>query len=703
MRFLLIVILLFSNSSLIAQKFFTDEINHMPVGAYYYPEHWKPEHWKRDLGKIAELGFSFTHFGEFAWSRMEPEEGKFDFRWLDECIDIAAKNGLKVILCTPTPTPPAWLTEKHPEILIKNDQDLVQQHGSRLHASYNNPVYLHYVEKIVTQLADRYGKNPNVWGWQIDNEPHFGTLYDYSDYAETEFRQWLRKKYLSIDQLNHAWGNAFWSQEYNHFDQIRLPNPKKAPQGVNPHAMLDFQRFTADQLAAAIRFQAVLLRNKINQEQWITTNYAYYKFLPVVDLFRNQNDLDFASHTMYLLSTALNYPAGNQAHRLGSGLELSFSQEFANSINGYTGIMELQPGQINWGKYNSQPLPGAVRMWIWHSFGLGDKFTCTYRFRQPIFGSEQFHKGIMEPDGITVSPGGKEYIQALTEIKGLPKLINPQMPAEVASRKTAILWDQDNLFDMMNYPHNEKWDSWQHIYTHYENLKTLGAPVTFLEDETKLDPKEYPFVLVPAFQLIDRNVVEKWNDYVSRGGNLIITSRTGMKDKNGHLWEALLQEPIRDLIGAEILYYDHLPPEKNGEVSFEGKSYNWNIWGDILDVRKNVNQGQPAKILATYANEFYQGKPAVISRTIGKGTVTYLGVWTIDGELERNILRRVYSENNAEILDLPRYVFQEWRNGYFVTVNYTSEPVKLTIPEGTRLVVGEDTLQPAGVSVWTIK
>ncbi|NJK94640.1 MAG: hypothetical protein HC905_06695 [Bacteroidales bacterium] len=273
-------------------------------------------------------------------------------------------------------------------------------------------------------MAKRYGNDKRIWGWQIDNEPHLSTNYDYSAFAQTDFTEWLLKKYDNdIQKLNKAWGTSFWSSTYNHFGQIKIPNDKESSN--NPHALLDFKRYTADAIALSIRFQANLLRKNINPDQWLTTNYAYYKFLSPVDPFRNKGDLDFASHTMYLLSTYLDNPAGDQGFRLGHGLDLSLSTELTKSIEGFTGIMELQPGQINWGRYNAQPLPGAVRMWIWHCFGLGDKFTCTYRFRQPIFGSEHYHKGIMETDGITVSRGGKEFVQAIGEIKELENIMMP--------------------------------------------------------------------------------------------------------------------------------------------------------------------------------------------------------------------------------------------------------------------------------------
>lgn len=666
----------------------------MPVGAYYYPEHWSEKQWERDIKRIAELGFGFTHFAEFAWSRLEPKEGQFDFTWLDRCVALADKYGLKVIMCTPSPTPPAWLTEKHPEILIVTEDGFQVKHGMRLNVNGMNPIYQYYVKRIIEKMAEHYGNSSVICGWQLDNEPHYEGLYDYSPFVKGQFQRWLKNKYTTIENLNKAWGAAFWSYEFNDFKQIDLPNPKE--HNNNPHAKIDFKRYSADAIAAALRFQSEVLRNKISSKQWITTNFAYYKFLPSVDLFRSRQDLDFASHTMYLLSTSLDYPKGNLANRLGSGMELSFSSELARSIKGYTGIMELQPGQIDWGAWNSQPLPGAVRMWIWHSFGLGDKFVCTYRFRQPLFGAEQFHKGIMEPDGVTLSPGGEEFVTAIKEIKklSLEAERKSEIPIELQSRSTAFLWKQDNLMSLETVKLTQQWDTWEHYYTYYQKLKTMGVPVTFIQESDNFDVIKYPFMIAPAYEMVDNKLILKWKKYVEDGGHLILTTRSGMKDNNSHLWEAPLQQPIRELIGAKVDCFDQLSPDEEANVFFDGGDYTWNVWGDQLSPFPGT------KIWGIYSDQFYKGKPCIIKKGLGKGAVYYIGVISKNKDLEKRILRKIYQENNAIILDLPDYFFVEYRDGYWVAVNYTSEAVNAPIKDRDIIVLGTKLVPPGGVVVW---
>ncbi len=667
----------------------------MPVGVYYYPEHWDPDLWEKDLRKLSELGFQFTHFAEFAWAKMEPQEGEYDFDWLDEAIELAGKYDLKVIMCTPTPTPPAWLTQKHPEILQVDDNLIQQQHGSRQHILHNHPVYLQYVEKIIRKLAERYGDHPVVAGWQLDNEPHFGIIYDYSTQAQIEFPVWLEKKYGNIDALNQSWGTAFWSQTYNNFAQIPLPSPNWAPQGANPHALMDFHRFTADRLAEGLKFQADLLRQLISPDQWITTNYAYFKFLPASDPYRNRHDLDFTSHTMYLTSGYLSDEGGEEAFRLGSGLELAFSAELAKSMRGYTGIMELQPGQINWGSINPIPKPGAVRMWLWHSFGLNDQFVCAYRFKQPLFGSEQTHKGIIDTDGETVTRGGEEYVETLQEFADLPEqCISTKEPEDRKKRKTAFFWDHDNMADIENHRHHEDFDPWQHTYDYFAALKSMGSEVVFVNEEDVFDPAEFPFMVVPAYQITSLDLIDKWKGYVDKGGNLIISCRTAKKNPDGHLWKAFNQQPLWNLIGAEIREFDHLPAQYKGTVTADNQEYSWYRWGDLLEPRGNT------EVLAQYDDQFYKGTPAAVYRDQAKGSVTYIGVWSDNGRLEKDILQKVYQRNDAPVMDLPPYVFVEWRDGFWVAVNYSSQNYDLPLSGNERIIYGSGTLKPGGVTVW---
>ena len=264
------------------------------VGVYYYPEHWDESQWDRDLKKIAEMGFEFTHFGEFAWAQLEPQEGVYDFKWLDKAVEIAAKYNLKIIMCTSTATPPVWLVRQHPDILATYEDGTKTDHGSRQHASFSSNYYRSYSLKMIEQLAKRYGNNKNIIGWQVDNEP--SRFLDYGPDAQQRYRNWLKEKYKNIEALNKSWGNNFWSGTYSNFDQINIPLHKEW--GMNLHSQLDHYRFADQETATFLDSQALTIRKYINKDQWITSNYRSNYDESFVGMSK---ELDFDCYTRYLV------------------------------------------------------------------------------------------------------------------------------------------------------------------------------------------------------------------------------------------------------------------------------------------------------------------------------------------------------------------------------------------------------------------
>jgi beta-galactosidase len=277
--------------------FFADS-SLVTTGIYYYPEHWPESQWERDIKKISEMGFEFVHLAEFAWFKMEPEEGKFNFAWLDKVVNLCAKYKLKVLMCTPSATTPTWMRIHYPETFIMDGHYIRAENGTRGLGSIVNKRYRQYVQRIVTEMAKRYGRNENITGWQIDNEP--GAIPDYSPTSQDAFRTWLKNKYHTIDALNAAWGAAFWSQWFNNFSQVIIPNTNLvAWWGNNPHALLDFKRYAADAQAEFLDYQAAALRTFISKHQYITTNYTAVS--TGSDVMRTKK-LDFVCSRLFQIS-----------------------------------------------------------------------------------------------------------------------------------------------------------------------------------------------------------------------------------------------------------------------------------------------------------------------------------------------------------------------------------------------------------------
>lgn len=660
----------------------------MTTGIYYYPEHWNSSEWERDIKNISEMGFQFIHIAEFAWIEMEPEEGKYDFKWLDKVVDLAAKYKLKVIIGTPTAITPVWMGIKYPEIYVMDANYQRAEHGTRANSSLSNPVFRDFSIKIIQELGKRYGKNPAVCGWQLDNEPE--AKADYSPSAQTAFRLWLQKKYGSIANFNTAWGTAFWSQTYSSFDQVKIPNGQLVGWwGTNPHALLDFKRFTSDVQTEFLNLQADILRPLILDNQYITTNYTAWN--PAVDT-RRADKLDFSSFTAYPNGGSANI--GNKGFRLGDPNVISFANDFYRPFKGITGVMELQPGSVNWGQINPLLEPGTIRMWLYHNFGSGAAFACSYRYRQINYSSEQYHSAITTHDGVTLSQGGKEYQQLINEMKLLRKAYNPKakMPEKLLARRTALLWNYANLWSLERQKQTTQWDTKRFFEKYLETAKSLGAPTDIVYENDNLT--SYNLVIVPAFELVDANLIQKWTNYVKQGGNLVLTVRTGVKDRNGHIFSSAWGKTIYPLIDAKIENFDHLPFNEEGKISGYDKTYSWNNWADLIEVNQKKN------ILATYADQFYAGKAAVVTNKLGKGTVTYIGVDTDSGQLERDVLKKVYEQAGATTENYPEGVYVQWRDGFWVAVNYSSTDYQLEISAQAEVLVGNATLKPAGVTVW---
>lgn len=669
-------------------RFFPKE-NLMSMGIYYYPEHWNKTEWERDIKNISEIGFDFIHIAEFAWTDMEPQEGMYKFEWLDEVINLAEKYKLKVILGTPTAISPVWMGIKYPEIYLMGSDYQRAEHGTRAQQSLSNTVWRDFSKKIITKMAERYGKNPNVIGWQLDNEPE--AKEDYSPSSQEYFRKWLENKYKTIDALNNAWGTAFWSQTYGNFDQIKIHNANHVGWwGTNPHALLDFKRYNADTQAEFLDYQANILRPLLSKNQFVTTNYT--ATTPNADPRRTKK-LDFNSFTSYLNKGYSNI--GDKGFRLGDPKELSFALSFFKPENSISGVMELQPGFVNWGNVNPLLQPGTLRMWLYHCFAENMSFACSYRYRQINYGSEQYHSGITKLDGVTLSQGGKDYKQTISEMKLLRKAYDSKakMPKEIQARKTALLWNYDNAWSMGRQGQTSQWNTMQFFQKYLETVKSFGAPADVVYENDDLT--SYAVVIAPAFELVDDKLIDKWTDYVKNGGNLVLTLRTGVKDRNGHLFVGGWGKSIYSLIDANIDDFDQLLPSSKGTIKGFEKEYYWNNWGDLVNANNYKN------VLATYSNQFYAGKAAVVTNKIGKGTVTYIGVDTDDAQLEKEVLRKVYNQANITTENYPEGVYLKWHDGFWTAVNYSSDNYEIKkIGTKAKLLIGSKIVEPGGVTVW---
>jgi len=341
---------------------------------------------------------------------------------------------------------------------------------------------------------------------------------------------------------------------------------------------------------------------------------------------------------------------------------------------------------------------------------------CTYRYREPLSGAELYHYGLAGTDGVTPTTGGLQYQQASKEVAELRKLRKPdaKMPAPYAARKAAILYEYENRWDLDNHKQNVAWDTYGHLQKYYSALKRVGAPVDVITEDK--DFSQYPFLIVPAAQLVDDQLVARWRTYAENGGHLVLTCRTGQKDRRGFLWEGPWAKPILDLIGARIALYDTLPAPVTGKVTAGDKTFEWSSWGEILapaGTSYSGNQGVmpslnisstetavPPTVISRYADQYYSGQAAAITRRFGKGSVTYIGVDSRDGNFEAALIRGVYERANIPIANFEEGFVTDWRDSFWVATNFTDKTMTIPAPESTKLLVGTRTLGPAGVTIW---
>jgi beta-galactosidase len=320
---------------------------------------------------MAEMGLSFVRIGEFSWSAIEPEPGKFDWGWLDEAFETLTKAGLKVVLGTPTATPPKWLIDRHPDILPVDRHGRPRRFGSRRHYCFSSPAYREETRRIVEAFAKRYGNHPGLAGWQTDNE--YGcheTVKSWSPAAAAAFRVWLKERYGSVDALNRAWGNRFWSMEYRAFDEVDVP--LVAVTEINPSHLQDFYRFSSDQVVTYNEIHTDIIR-KHSPGRFITHNYmgAFLEF----DHYKVSRSLDFASWDSYPLGftdsiAATGFTEAERLRYAETG-HPDISAFHHDLYRGMTGkrfwVMEQQPGPVNWAQWNPSPAAGVVRLWAWEA------------------------------------------------------------------------------------------------------------------------------------------------------------------------------------------------------------------------------------------------------------------------------------------------------------------------------------------------
>lgn len=664
------------------------------IGTYYYPEQWPAEEWAVDFQRMRAMGLRHVHMAEFAWAHLEPQEGRFDFDWLDKAVHLADQNDLNIILCTPTAAPPVWMAETYPETLMVRGDGRRVNHGSRAQRCVNVPDFNRLAEGISTELARRYGHHPRVIGWQLDNEiGHYENAPCYCPACETAFRRYLEEGYGDITILNRAWGGDFWSQNYQSFDQIPLPNPKALPHMPNEHALLDFRRFYSLSIARFLERQAALLRQHIRASAWITHNFVADD--PFVFPRHVRQGLDLFTLTLYPVSGKFQGEPGTGQFRIGDPTAIAFHHDFTRAHNGRWGVMEQQPGQVNWGPYNCRPLPGAVRLWLWTAIAHGAELLDTYRFRQPRYGCEQYHEGLVQLDGEHLSAGGDAFARVAAELAELAPLW--KAPAAREMGRAAILYDWDSLTALGIHPQTIDFDPVSAWRRYYRVLKQLGFEVDVLAPGQAASLSPYEVVCVPFVDLADDDWLASWQTYAEQGGHLVVSARTATRDRNGHFPKCRYGQRLMDLTGGRLVGYDVLPKGHTGRIeTSDGDAHRWHIWGEQWQAPARATS------LATYTDQFYAGACAAFQISVGQGSISLIGVDA--GGLTETLVQRAIQRRLPDCQSLPAHCLYHTRGRLGIFLNYSDRTVAVPAHlHGNRPIrTGALRTPPADVCVWQL-
>lgn len=460
------------------------------LGVCYYPEHWDEAQWGRDADEMVRIGLVWVRIGEFAWSRLEPQPGKLDFGWMDRAIAVLGGAGLKVVLGTPTATPPRWMLNRHPDMLAVDADGKPRGFGSRRHYDFSHAGYRRDCARIVGILAERYGPNPHVAAWQTDNEyACHNTVLSYSPAALSAFRDWLAQRYQSVGALNRAWGNVFWSMDYEDFSDIGLPNLTVTE--PNPAHVMAFRRFSSDMVVEFNRLQTQIIRRHSTAP--ITHNYM--GMITDFDHFAVGADLEIASWDAYPLGFLSDRLQTTEAHRIAFARQgdpdlQAFHHDLYRAVGrGRWWIMEQQPGPVNWAPWNPDPLPGMARLWAWEAYAHGAEAVCYFRWRQAPFAQEAMHAGLLRPDSAP-APALAEVAQLAGELAAAPQVAIG--PADVG-----LVFDYASAWAWETQPQGRDFTYLGLMLDIYKGLRRLGLNVDILPPD-QADLSAYNLVLAPG-------------------------------------------------------------------------------------------------------------------------------------------------------------------------------------------------------------
>jgi beta-galactosidase len=626
-------------------------------GADYYPEAWPESRWEKDAEMMQAAGINFVRIGEFDWDKMEPEEGRFDSAWLDRALRILSAHGIHAVLGTPTAAPPAWLYAKYPDIAAVNKEGIRYRFGSRGNYSPHNPHFREATRQIVTALAEHYKNNPAVLGFQIDNE--LGGPYCYDRYCLAAFQDWCRKKYGTLDALNRTWGTVFWGHTYTAWSQV--PLPWNTLSGVyNPSLALDYDRFFSDSTEDYLKFQTGILR-QIAPSKAITTNEMgmfdavdYSRLNAAVDFVAWDNYPMFGKHYSHYFGAAL-------AHDLMRG-----TKEGQNFM-----VMEEEAGLPGWTVFwGRQAPPGLYRVWAYQAIAHGADGVCFFRWRTSTYGTEQYWQGILDQDSYP-----NQRYQVIERMGNEVQRLAPVLEGSRVVSHVAVLVSPPSRWAFHIQPLTQQFDYNRQLHCFYDAFRRRAINVDVVFPQQSFGA--YKILIAPSLFVASPQLVSKLTQFVLRGGLLILTYRSGVKNQFNVVTTSTLPGPLASLAGVAIHDFDPEMNQPQRVLMRDGASYPAGVWFDILTP-------QTAQVMATYGQDYYAGKPAITINHYGRGSVIYVGTESPSSAFYDRLISFAAAQSAVELGPrLPAGVEMATRQKegekIIFLLNYTGEPQRVAL------------------------
>ena len=637
-------------------------------GGDYNPDQWLdyPDILKDDLRLMKLANVNTMTVGIFAWSALEPTEGNYNFEWLDKIIDDVYNQGGRVILATPSGARPAWMSEKYPEVLRTNDRREKMLHGGRHNHCFSSPIYREKTQKMNYKLAERYGNHPALIMWHVSNE-YSGDCH--CELCQENFRDWLKNKYKTIENVNKAWWGPFWSHTYTDWSQIESPSSigENAVHGLN----LDWKRFVTDQTIDFYENEAKPLR-ELTPNVPITTNFM----ADTDDLipFQSLNYEKFSKHVDILSWDC--YPAWHNDWENTKDLatKVGFINDLYRSLKQQPFlIMECTPSGVNWHNVNKAKRPGMHTLASMQLLAHGSDSVLYFQWRKSRGSSEKFHGAVVDHDNSEENRVFKEVSQVgeildkIKEIKGSMK-----------QSKVAIIYDWENdwaLKDAQGFGKESRRYP-QTLQSHYKYFWDKNISVDVVTPQQDLS--KYSLVVAPMMYMMTEETMDRFRDYVKNGGVLVGSYLSGLVNETDLTYLGGWPKTLQEIYGIDVKEIDTLYPKDKNIIKFGNESF------EVVDYC-TIIEAKEAEVLAKYEEDFYKNTPAITKNNLEKGKAYFIGARTnqdflskfydkIVKDLDINEVEDFISEGGISI-----QIRENEDAKYYFVMNFTEEEKNIEI------------------------